>query len=388
MIASRWPVYADDEIGAVVDVLKSGRVNALVHGDKCSAFERAFAQMCDMPYAIALGNGTLALELALKALGVGEGDEVVVSPRSFVASASCVVTCGATPVFADVDRDSQNITAETIEAVVTPRTKAILPVHLAGWPCDMEAISALAKKRGLFVIEDCAQAHGAELGGKSVGSFSDAAAYSFCTDKIMTTGGEGGMLLLKDEAAWRRAWSYKDHGKNYDRVKEKHAEPGFRWLVDGFGSNWRLTEMQAAIGLRQLEKLPKWIAHRRENAQRFMDGLHNVPGVRLAIPPEKAKHAYYKFYIFVRPEELSAGWSRKRILETLVADGVPVGTGVCPEIYLEDAFKARGFVPPRPLATAHELGETSLMFQVDTTLDRDAISEMVKGVRKVMASAT
>jgi dTDP-4-amino-4,6-dideoxygalactose transaminase len=362
-------------------------VNALVHGDNCRAFEKGFADLCRAPHAIALANGTLALELALRALGIGEGDEVVVSPRSFVASASCVVTCGATPVFADVDRNSQNITAATVQAVVTPKTKAILPVHLAGWPSDMEGLCDLARRHELHLIEDCAQAHGAEIGGKPVGSFGDAAIFSFCTDKIMTTGGEGGLLVLKDEAAWRRAWSYKDHGKSYDKVKGRSGSQGFRWLVDGWGSNWRLTEMQAAIGVQQLAKLPRWLAHRRANAQRFIDGLHNVPGVRLTTPPPGVSHAYYKFYVFIRPEELRAGWTRDRILESLIAEGIPCGTGVCPEIYLEEAFQRAGLGPPSRLPVARELGETSLMFPVDPTLDRSAISEMVAAVRSVMQQA-
>ena len=387
MIASRWPHYDEDEIAAVAEVLKSGKVNALAHGEKCAAFERAFCALCESSQAVALANGTLALELALRALGVGEGDEVVVSPRSFVASASCVVTCGAKPVFADVDRDSQNITAATIAAVITPRTKAILPVHLAGWPCDMDPLCDLARRHQLCVIEDCAQAHGARIGGKPAGSCGDAAAFSFCTDKIMTTGGEGGLLLLKDEAAWRRAWSYKDHGKDYDGHKADSGDRRFRWLVAGWGSNWRLTEMQAAIGLRQLDKLPGWLSHRRDNAKCLIEGLHDVPGLRVTMPPDGVEHAYYKFYFFVRPEELKPQWTRDRILDSLVADGIQCGTGVCPEIYREEAFQRAGLAPSARLPVAQELGETSIMLPVDPTLDRAAMSEMVSAVRLVMEQA-
>src|SRR4051812_27731385 len=249
----RWPYYAEDEIEAAADVLRSGRVNQWTGGE-VFAFQDALARRFESPHCIALANGSLALELPLKAYGIGPGDEVVVAPRTFVASASCVRLMGAIPVFADVDPDSGNITAETIEAVLTERSRAIVPVHIAGWPCDMAAIMALAERRGLLVVEDCAQSHGAEIDGRPAGSFGQAAALSFCQDKIISTGGEGGATLFRDEAVWDRAWSYKDHGK--DRVKATAPPgPGFRWVHDSVGTNWRLTGPQAAIGLAQLAKL-------------------------------------------------------------------------------------------------------------------------------------
>ncbi len=190
---SPWPSFSEEEANAVRNVILSNKVNYWT-GQECREFEKEFAQWCGTNYAIALSNGTLALELAFRAVGVGPGDEVVVTPRTFLASASSIVTVGANPVFADVDLDSQNITPESIERVLTPRTKAILCVHLAGWPCDMRGIRALADAHKLKVVEDCAQAHGARYHGVSVGALSDVAAWSFCQDKIMTTGGEGGWL--------------------------------------------------------------------------------------------------------------------------------------------------------------------------------------------------
>jgi dTDP-4-amino-4,6-dideoxygalactose transaminase len=387
MIASRWPAHEEDEIEAVAAVLRSGRVNALQHGEHCRSFERAFAEFCGAPYAVAIANGTLALELALRALGIGPGDEVVVTPRSFMASAGCVVVCGATPVFADVDPESQNLTCESIAAALGPRTRAVIAVHLAGWPCAVEEIATLCRARGLFLIEDCAQAHGATWRGRPVGGFGDAAAFSFCTDKIMSTGGEGGLLLLRDEEAWDRAWSYKDHGKSRAKLQAP-AAMGFRWLHDSFGSNWRFTEMQAAIGLRQLAKLPCWLARRRDNAARLNEALARLPGLRLTPPPAEVGHAYYKYYAFVRAERLRRGWDRDRVLAEVAALGVPCFSGSCPEIYRERAFAAAGLGPPAPLPVARQLGETSLMFLVDHTLDGADMLAIGEAVARVMARAT
>ena len=387
-VRSRWPVYGDDEIAAVVEVLRSGRVNALQHGDRCRAFESAMSAHCGVPYAMALANGTLALELALRALGIGPGDEVVVTPRSFVASAACVVACGATPVFADVDPNSQNITADSIARVLTSRTRAVIPVHLAGWPCAMDEIMTLAHAYDLKVIEDCAQAIGATYMGRPVGSFGDAAAFSFCTDKIVSTGGEGGMLLLRDRDAWNRAWSYKDHGKDCARVSAPSTGLVFRWLHDSFGSNYRMTEMQAAIGLVQLGKLPSWIAARRRNAAILNDALAGLASVRLTLPDETIGHVYYKHYAFVRPEWLGESWNRDRIVAEIAAAGVPCFGGTCSEIYRERAFVLAGLGPADTLPAAAALGASSLMFPVDPTLGPDDMRATAAAAIEVFAAAS
>ena len=301
-----WPHYAEDEIAAVQRVLASGKVNYWT-GQECRGFEQDYATLLGRPHAIALANGTLALELALRAFGIGAGDEVIVTCRSFIASAGAAVVCGATPVLADVDADSQNISAATVEPMISPRTRAIIAVHLAGWPCDMDALQALAKRHGLYLIEDCAQAHGAQWRGRPVGSFGDASAFSFCQDKIITTGGEGGLLVLSDTAAWERAWSYKDHGKSHAAMFQRQHAPGYRWVHETFGSNWRLTEMQAIIGRRQLKKLDGWVARRRAHGQRLTSALAALPGLRVANPPAPVKHAYYKFYAFLDPHDLLPG---------------------------------------------------------------------------------
>jgi hypothetical protein len=385
-VFDNWPHFADDEIAAVAAVLRSGRVNYWT-GDEGRLFEQEYAAATGRRHGVAVANGTLALELALRAFGIGAGDEVVTAARTYVASASCAVMCGARPVVADVDRDSQTVTAATLRAALTPRTRALIVVHLAGWPCPMDEIMALAAERDLVVIEDCAQAHGATYKGRPVGSFGHAGAFSFCQDKIISTGGEGGMLVLDDEAAFKRAWAFKDIGRDYDAVYQQRHPPGFRWLTGSFGSNWRLTEMQAAIGRLQLRKLPTWIDRRRANAARLREALSELPGLRVESPPAEVGHAYYKFYAFVRPERLAPGWNRDRVMAAINALSVPCTVGSCSEIYREKAFIDRGWGPPMTLPVARELGETSLMFMVHPTLADEALDATVAAVREVMATA-
>lgn len=381
-----WPSFTQQEADAVRDVLLSNRVNYWT-GTIGREFEQDYARYTGKRHAIALHNGSLALELALYAFGIGAGDEVITTPRTFIASASCAVMRGARPVFADVDRDSQNITATAIEKVITKKTKAIIPVHLAGWPCAMDEIMALADKHNLIVIEDCAQAHGATYKGRPVGSFGHAAAFSFCQDKIITTGGEGGMLVLDDETAWARAWAYKDHGKSYDAVYNRERPPGFRWLHESFGTNWRMLEMQAVIGRLQLRKLPDWVAKRRENAAILTEGLSKLSGLRVTIPPLKVGHAYYKYYVFVEPDELRPDWTRDRVMQAINDAGVPCYSGSCSEIYLEKAFDHIGMRPPERLPVAKELGETSLMFMAHPTLGRIEMAKTIDAVSRVMSEA-
>ena len=381
-----WPHFEEDEIEAVLAVLRSGKVNYWT-GPEGNAFERDFAEVAGCDHAVAVANGTVALELALWAGGIGRGDEVVLTSRTFVASASAAVMRGARPVFADVDRASQNVTAETIRRALTPRTKAIIAVHLAGWPCDMDPIMELAEERGLFVVEDCAQAHGATYKGRPVGSLGHIAAFSFCQDKIITTGGEGGLVTTNDEALWERAWAYKDHGKSYDAVFRREHPPGFRWLHESFGTNWRLTEMQAAIGRAVLPKLPQWLAKRRRFAEILSERFAEIPALRVTSPPENVEHAYYKYYTFVRPPRLRAGWDRDRIMNAVTRLGIPCYSGSCSEIYLEKAFGKDGLRPEGRLPVAKELGETSLMFLVHPTLAEEDVEQAAEAVERVMERA-
>lgn len=369
---SSWPSFTEEEADAVRAVILSNKVNYWT-GQETRLFEKEFAAWSGSEYAVALANGTVALDLALKALDVGTGDEVVVTSRTFLASVSSIVNAGAIPVFADVDQDSQNVTAETINAVLTPRTKALICVHLAGWPCDMDPIMALANDRGLKVIEDCAQAHGALYKGRPVGSIGHVGAWSFCQDKIMTTGGEGGMVTTNDHQLWADMWAYKDHGKSWEAVYEREHAPGFRWLHESFGTNWRMLEVQAVIGRIQLRRMQQWHATRLSNATRIWEAASQLPSLRVPMLPADQLHAAYKCYVFVRPECLKPDWSRDRILNEIVSRGVPAFSGSCSEVYLEKAFDNTGWRPAQRLEKAKQLGETSLMFLVHPTLTESEV---------------
>jgi dTDP-4-amino-4,6-dideoxygalactose transaminase len=396
---SPWPSFTVEEAEAVHRVVMSNKVNYWT-GSETREFEKEFAAWCGTAHAVALANGTLALDVALKALGVGPGDEVVVTPRTFIASISCVVNAGAVPVFADVDPDSGNLSARTIEAVLSPRTKAVICVHLAGWPCDMDPIMALAQQHVFKVIEDCAQAHGARYKGRSVGSIGHVGAWSFCQDKIMTTGGEGGMVTTNDEALWRAMWSFKDHGKSYEAVYERQHPPGFRWLHESFGTNWRMLEMQAVIGRIQLRRMSEWAAERKRNAEAIWSACRNFPALR--VPAFKCascpgscvansascEHAHYKCYVYVEPERLAVGWTRDRIIEAINSQGVPCYQGSCSEVYLEKAFDGTGWRPEVRLPVAKALGETSLMFLVHPTLTEAEIAKTCEAIKIVMTEAS
>ena len=383
---SPWPSFTEQEAQAAHDVLLSNKVNYWT-GEQGRLFEKEFAYYTDSKYAVALGNGTQALDLALIALGVGQGDEVIVTPRTFLASVSSVVTTGATPVFADVDRDTQNIEAHTITPAITDKTKAIIVVHLAGRPADMDPIMDLAEQHGLFVIEDCAQAHGARYKGRSVGSIGHVGAWSFCQDKIMTTAGEGGMVTTNDESLWRKMWSYKDHGKSYEAVYEREHPPGFRWLHESFGTNWRMTEVQAAIGRIQLTRMNDWQEKRQANASAIKQVCDDFSCVRTPKVPDHMEHACYKHYCFVEPKQLAEGWTRDRIVSEITQRGVPCMQGSCSEVYLEKAFDGTPYRPAEPLPVAKELGETSLMFLVHPTLTRSEIAKTCEVIAEVLAQA-
>jgi len=381
-----WPVLEEEEIEAATAVLRSGRLNYWT-GNEGRAFEREFAEFAGRKYAIALANGTVALELALHCLGIGSGDEVVVPSRTFIASASCAVMRGATPVVADVDRDSSNLTAETIERVITSRTKAIVVVHLGGWPCEMDPILELARAQGIAVIEDCAQAHGAQYRGRPVGSFGDLAAFSFCQDKNMTTGGEGGMILTNDHKMWELGWSFKDHGKSYEAVYKRNHPPGYRFLHESFGTNWRLTESQSAIGRVLLRKLPGMVEKRRQNAAFLSEEFERIPALRVVRPSDDVWHSYYKYDVYIQPERLREGWNRNRIQEAISAEGIPCIAGTCSEIYLEKAFP-ESMRPRYRHPVARELGEASLMFKVHPTLSEKDLVDTCSAVLKVMQLAS
>lgn len=384
---TRWPNYDEEQISDVVAVLRSGGVNAWT-GPHVAEFEREYAQRLERKHVIALANGSVALDVALRVINIGSGDEVIVTPRSFAASASCVPLAGGTPIFADVDIDSQNITAETIAAKISHRTRAVIIVHLAGWPCDMDPIVELVRKHDIWLIEDCAQAHGAEYFGRPVGAFGDIAVFSFCQDKIITTGGEGGLFVTDDDALWKAAWSFKDHGKSYNAVFEKAHASGFRWLHESFGTNLRMTSIQAVLGLRQLGRLREWHEQRTQNALFLIEEFSKLAALRTPQPPLGLRHAWYRLYSFVRPERLKPGWDRDRIMTEIQTASVECFSGSCPEIYREKAFVINGFEPAQRLPQARMLGETSLAFLVDPSQDEATLKLTADTVHEIVTEAS
>lgn len=386
-VTPTWPRHDADEVAAAIRVLESGRVNALVHGDETRAFEKEFSEFVGMPFAVAVANGTVSLELALRAMGIGPGDEVIVPARSFFASVSCIVAVGAEPVFADVQPDTQNIDPVSIARMISPRTRAVICVHLAGKPCDMSALVSLCRTNSLALIEDCAQAHGATYRGQQVGSFGDCSSFSFCTDKIMSTGGEGGIVLFRTQKAWETAFAYKDHGKNPVKLRMPAVTaPGeFRYTHDSFGTNFRLTELQAAIGRVQLRKLPSWLQQRRANAERLAAALHDLPG--LIVDPVKpaSDPAWYKFYVRVDPARLPEGITRSGLLARLTALGVQCGSGSCPDMSREGAFAKLSPRRDGDLVCATELGSTTIMLPVHHLMTADDIDFIAAAFREVLA---
>ncbi|WP_170341686.1 DegT/DnrJ/EryC1/StrS family aminotransferase [Ruegeria arenilitoris] len=383
-----WPIYDQEQIDAVAQVLASGKVNAWT-GTDVRAFEAEYCAYTGAKHAIAMANGTVTLDAAMLGLDLQPGDEVIVTPRSFIASASSVMLAGGVPVFVDVDPDTQNITPDTIAQAITPRTRGIIPVHLGGWPCDMDGIMDLARAHDLWVIEDCAQAHGAMIGDRHVGTIGTLGSFSFCQDKIMTTGGEGGLLVTNDSDLWGRIWSYKDHGKGYDTVFNTEHPPGFRWLHDsGPGTNLRMNGPSAALGRIQLKRLDAWRAHRTANADILHNALATCPAFRVPMPPDGVTHAFYRFYAFVRPETLAPGWSRDRIIAEIAEAGFPAFSGSCSEIYLEKTFTSRGLGPKEPLPVARELGETSLAFLVDPAWSAENVARLAQVIVDVGQKAT
>ncbi|MGI8310909.1 DegT/DnrJ/EryC1/StrS family aminotransferase [Saccharopolyspora hattusasensis] len=381
-----WPHFDSDDQEAVAAVLRSGRVNYWT-GTEGHRFEQEFADWTGARHAVAVANGTVALEIALRAWGAGPGDEVIVPAATFIGTASAVVACGAEPVVVDVDRDTQCLTASTVDPSITEHTKAVVVVHLAGFPADAPKLLELARSRGLGLIEDCAQAHGATVTGRGVGTFGDLAAWSFCQDKIMTTAGEGGAITTNDEDLFRRCWELKDHGKSYHAVHQRTPRPpGFRWIHDSFGTNARMTEVQAAVGRSQLRKLSSWVATRRSHGQLLRESLQEAPALRIPRIPRGMDPVYYRFYAHIRTDDLAEGWTRDRVVEAINAEGVPCLHGGCAEIHRERAFATTGR-PAGTLPVAAELGATSLALPLNPRLSDGDVRDMAHAVKRVLRTA-
>ncbi len=386
-----WPHYSEDEISAVQEVLKSGAVNYWT-GEISKNFEKNFANFSNCKYAISLANGSLALSCAYLAIGIKEGDEIITTPRSFVATASSASLLGGKIVFADVDRDSGNLTTESIERAITKKTKAIVVVHLAGWPADMINISKLAKAYNIALVEDCSQAHGAEINSNEeifpVGQFGDINTWSFCQDKIISTGGEGGMLTTNNKNFFNKIWSFKDHGKCRNKILNNKNSFEYRYIHDNLGSNFRLTEMQSAIGLIQLKKLKKWRRIRSNNAMQILNQLKDINLIKVPCPGKNLVHAWYKLNCFLNNEYLKDNWNREKIIKAIRSFGYPASQGTCSELYLEKCFKGNFHNKDNRLPIAAELGATNLTFLVHPTINKESMKIYASVIKKVLIEAS
>ena len=339
-----WPKFSDEVIEQAMEPLKTGLVNYWT-GTKGMEFEEEFARYNGVRYAISTTNGTSALHTALNGLGVGPGDEVIVTSYSFIASSMSVVQAGAIPVFADVKREDHTIDPRDIEAKITERTVGIIPVHLYGIICDLDPILEIAKKHGLFVLEDTAQAPGGEYKGRKAGSVGDAGAFSFCQSKHFTTAGEGGAVIMDNEDVAWICRSFRDHGYDVkERLRLLELEQKLPYIHERIGFNYRMTEIQSVVGLYELKRLDTYhLKRRRENGEYLLDRLKNHPAVQY-LPPhsEERKNAFWWFPIVMNSESIRV--TVREFIEALKAEGVPVMPVQWPQAYKEKAYSEhRGF---------------------------------------------
>jgi dTDP-4-amino-4,6-dideoxygalactose transaminase len=401
-----WPAFSEKTKKEALQPLENGLVNYWT-GTKGMEFEQKWAEYCGCRFGISTTNGTSALHTALAACEIGPGDEVIVTSYSFIASAFCVLQAGAIPVFADVRRDTHTLDPEDVERKITARTKAILPVHLYGIPCDMDPLMEIAQKYGLFVIEDCAQAHGSEYRGKKVGSIGQAGCFSFCQSKHFTTGGEGGCVTTNDEEIAWRARSFRDHGYDVkERLRLLEMEKKLFYIHERVGFNYRLTEIQSIIGLCELERFDSWNKPRRVTiGEQLLDAFSGHEAI-LYLPPHGKEGKFISFWLFpivLDVEKISC--SIKEFWQAVEAEGVPVVPVLWPQMYRERAFlehngfgrvkfpfRSREYTDPDSVAynrtfcpNAAFLEERTFCFPCHPVYQDEHIELMVRAFEKVYA---
>jgi len=377
-----WPNYSSQEIDLVKKVLQSNKVNYWT-GQQCKLFEKEFSNYIGVRYSVAVANGSVGLDLAVAALNLPKGSEVIVTPRSYITSVTCVIKNKLKPIFADVDFWSQNLSLEHIKKKITFRTKAVILVHLAGMPCDMFPILELTKKLNIKIIEDCSQAHGAVYNNKIVGSMGDISVWSFCNDKIISTCGEGGMVSTNNNKYFKKIWAGKDCGRNIDKIKKNNLKVGFKWIHDFEGTNLRMTELQAAVGRYQLKKLDSWIKIRNRNAKKILDTCKKYSFIDYKEFSKNIKHAYYRCYILVNNKKLKKGWNRDKIIGSLLKKKIKCNSGSCPEIYLEKSIKNKKLRPKKNLPNAKLLGQATIAFEVHNKISKKSIVYICSLIKRV-----
>ena len=388
-------MYDQKQIQKVSQVLKKNKTNYWT-GNECRKFEKEFSNYHGIKYSVTVSNGSVALELALKALNLKKKDLVIVTPRSFVISATCVLNLGLKAVFADVDENG-NLSIEGIKKTYNKNVKAIIIVHLNGLPCDLDPILKFVKKNKLFLIEDCSQAHGAIYKNKKVGAFGHISTWSFCQDKIISTGGEGGMISTNSKKLWLKIWSMKDHGKNYNSVFYRKHKIGFKWLHDQLGTNYRMTEMQATIGREQLKLLNQQLKKRNLIANLYLSQLKDYykkykilsePNFKCRTCPSrknntrcnKCTHAFYRLNLYINPRKIN----QNKLIRDINRNNINCIVGSCPEIYREKIFHKLNLSPKKRLVNAKLLGETSITFPITPYKSLRKVKLEINVIKKIL----
>ena len=330
----RWPVYGEPEIELIADILRSGATH-FVRSPVSADFEARFAAWNGSRHGICCNSGTSAIHMALAAVGVGPGDEVIVPPRTFIGTVSPVLYQNAVPIFADITPDTHNIDPAAVRAAITERTKAIIPVHLAGIPCDMDAIMRIAEEHNLVVVEDCAQAHGAKYKGRKVGTFGHVNAFSMQDSKILNTTGDGGMVTTDNAAYAAFCREFRNHGF----LSTRPTGDLNVYVHPRLGYNYRMTEIQAAVGLKALDRLDAYLATRRANAACLSASIRGIDGLMPMSEPEECSSAFYRYYCTLAPDRFRVG--RDQFVKALVAEGIEANRGTCAELYMQEFFRTK-----------------------------------------------
>ena len=379
---STWPSYPNILVNSISSLFKTGLVNYLI-GNNGKSFEKEFSKKMGIKYSAAVSNGSIALEIALLSLGIKKNDEVIVTSRSYNSSASSILRVGAKPIFCDIDSNTFNICTKSLKSKITKKTKAILCVHLYGYPCEIFKIKKIIKNSQIKIIEDCSQAHGAKIKNKPVGCFGTIGIWSFCYDKIISTGGEGGMISTNSKTIYSKIWSLKEIGKDYNKFYKNRKSINFPYIHDHVGTNARMTEVQSLIGRYQLKNLDSYIRIRNRNALILSSYLNDIKKINIPVIPKNITHAFYRYTITIQSELKNPSNIRNNIIRKIISKKIFCNVGGCPEIYNEKPFNL-DLNASKNIKVANIIGKTSISFLVDNTISIKNMNVIGKKIRIIL----